>query len=435
MPNTNGVLISASMILATVGMVYCGTARAEDARPATQAAATAPATAPATQAADGAAKVSPEARALLDQMKAAYADLKSLTLDGTVTANFDVAGKKQNESMPFKSSFIAPNQFRHEGDQVLAGSTGERLFIYHTGENAYLAKSLPVKAEKFKDGELIPAQTDLLSSQNPSLGMAVSSDASAALLAGMASAEKGADVTIDGKPVPMLELKDENGVISTVLVDPQTHLLRRVSHDLKSYFESQGVPDVKLAEVVVAYTTVETSSEAVKDQFAWDPPEGAREAQMESASASSGSDAPALALVGKPAPDFTLENLKGEKVTLSATKGSVVVLDFWATWCGPCVMSLPHLQQIAKDTEKDGVKVFAVNQQEDKDTVEQFMQTNQYTLSALLDIEGKTGEAFKVTGIPQTVVIGKDGTVRKVFIGAGPDTEQQIRDAIGAELK
>ncbi len=146
-------------------------------------------------------------------------------------------------------------------------------------------------------------------------------------------------------------------------------------------------------------------------------------------------DAPAMALVGKPAPDFKLEGLDGKEVHLADLKGSVVVLDFWATWCGPCVQSMPHLDELYKAESPKGLKVFAVNQEEDKDTVQGFLKSRNLTVPALLDKDGQVGQAYEANAIPQTVIVGKDGKVRKVFIGYGMDTGDQIRKEVEAAMK
>jgi len=141
------------------------------------------------------------------------------------------------------------------------------------------------------------------------------------------------------------------------------------------------------------------------------------------------------ALLGKPAPSFKLKDLDGKDVALSELKGSVVVLDFWATWCGPCVMSLPKIDELNKDKKGDGLKVFAVNQSEDKELVQGFIKSKGLTLPVLLDSDGKVGNKYKADAIPETVVIGKDGTVRKVFVGAGPNTEKSLREAVETAMK
>src|SRR5688572_5939717 len=122
-------------------------------------------------------------------------------------------------------------------------------------------------------------------------------------------------------------------------------------------------------------------------------------------------------LEGKKAPDFSLTTLDGQDVKLADLKGNVVVLDFWATWCGPCVKAMPHLQELANDTElkEKGLRVFAVNLRESEDKVEPFIESNQYTLTVPMDREGSVAQSYKVQGIPTQVVIGRNGMIHKVF--------------------
>jgi len=132
---------------------------------------------------------------------------------------------------------------------------------------------------------------------------------------------------------------------------------------------------------------------------------------------------PAEVLVGKPAPAFKLPGLDGKQVALADFKGKVVVLDFWATWCPPCVEGLPEIDKLAMEHKDDDVHVFAINQDEEKPQVEEFVKTQSLKLPVLLDAGGKVGEQYFADPIPLTVVIGKDGVVRKIFMGIGHDDE------------
>jgi thiol-disulfide isomerase/thioredoxin len=132
-------------------------------------------------------------------------------------------------------------------------------------------------------------------------------------------------------------------------------------------------------------------------------------------------------MLQKPAPDFSIPLLDGGTFKLSAHRGKVVVLDFWASWCGPCRKGLPVLAKLAEDTASRGVIVCAVNQQEDADTIREFLADEKLKLTVSLDSDGKVGEAYGVRGIPMTVVIDPLGTVRAVHTGFSP--------TLGAELK
>lgn len=116
------------------------------------------------------------------------------------------------------------------------------------------------------------------------------------------------------------------------------------------------------------------------------------------------------------APDFELENLKGEKVKLSDLEGKYVVINFFATWCPPCKAELPgFITAMEKYSKMDEDVVFLfVDVNEDNSTVEQFIKEKKYdTLNPLMDKEGKTFNKYTVRGgIPLTVIVDKSGTLR-----------------------
>jgi len=143
-----------------------------------------------------------------------------------------------------------------------------------------------------------------------------------------------------------------------------------------------------------------------------------------------------LPLVGKPAPDVESELLDGSKFSLKEQYGKgVVLLDFWATWCGPCVEELPILMKVAEEYRDQGVVLYAVNQQEDPKDIGSFLERMGWKLNVVLDPESKHGDAYGVSGIPQLVIIGRDGTVRKVHVGYAPEIEGLLRTELDAILK
>ncbi|MEM6333034.1 MAG: TlpA disulfide reductase family protein [Planctomycetota bacterium] len=143
---------------------------------------------------------------------------------------------------------------------------------------------------------------------------------------------------------------------------------------------------------------------------------------------------PANALEGAPAPDFTLATLDGDSVKLSDLAASVVVLDFWATWCPPCVAALPELQAYAEWAEAQGlpVEVFAVNLRENEQAVRNFLNQHNLSLTTLMD-DGRVAELYGVTGIPQTVII-HDNTIAKVHVGFSPDYQDKLKSDTQAAL-
>jgi len=137
---------------------------------------------------------------------------------------------------------------------------------------------------------------------------------------------------------------------------------------------------------------------------------------------------------GGNAPDATLNLLDGTTVQLSEhIGGQVVVLDFWASWCGPCRKGLPAVQQTADQFAGADVVFYAINLREDKAAIQIFFNEAGLTLPVVMD-DGTLGEAFGVSGIPHTVVIGKDGVIQTIHSGLSAGFEAQLAEDITAAL-
>ena len=148
--------------------------------------------------------------------------------------------------------------------------------------------------------------------------------------------------------------------------------------------------------------------------------------------------APSHPTVGMQAPDFTLKDLRdGKDVSLASLKGKVVVLDFWATWCAPCVAGLPTVDKVTSEFKDKGVIFYAVDLRESAEKVNTFMDKKKWTFSVLMDTKGDTANAYGVSGIPHSVIIGVDGKIRNVHIGFGgaEALESQLREELTDALQ
>jgi peroxiredoxin/outer membrane lipoprotein-sorting protein len=372
--------------------------------------------------------IDPAAGTELDAIRDAYAKLSSLKLSGQMSFYGEIMGKTDLQAAVFAGTFTEPNRFRHEiKDQALVISDGRKAYLFVPKAQKYVEDEAPADRAAF-------AQTNaqirsVLQQQNPSLYLALSRDARAEILDGVERVSRRDDVQLDGGAFTVLELVQPAGDV-TLIVDPQTHLLRQVKVDRRKTLEKQGVPAVASAMVTVDYTSVEPNQAAPNEQYTWSPPPGATPAR--GGDAGDGDQHP---LQGKRAPDFTLSDLEDKPVRLADLKGSVVVLDFWATWCGPCREALPHLQKLQRDLGPQGAKFFAVNVEEPKEKAAEFVREQKLELRVLLDEKGETGKAFGVSGIPQTVVIGKNGAIQRILVGFDPaTTERELREAISQAL-
>ncbi len=145
---------------------------------------------------------------------------------------------------------------------------------------------------------------------------------------------------------------------------------------------------------------------------------------------------PPMRLLGKPAPPFSLEILDGGTFDLAETKGKeIVILDFWATWCGPCRQVMPIIEKVAERFREEGVRLYAVNLQEDPKNVRRYLESQELDLTVLLDTQGSVAAQYKANAIPQTVIIGRDGTVQVVHVGSYLDLEAEITSELTALTK
>jgi thiol-disulfide isomerase/thioredoxin/outer membrane lipoprotein-sorting protein len=380
----------------------------------------------------GAGQPASDVSAILQQVNAAYANLQTAEFDGHVIGHFDVGGEQKDQDVPFTSTWRSPNLFRHQlKDDVLVGSTGEKVYAYDPDRKVYISNDAPKDRADLSSWPTTVAS--ILQQQNPSMLLTLAGSAAGPLNDRAADMTRLPDTVLGGTACPTLQFELPDHQVVTMVFDPKTSLLRQVKFDLRKKLEQRGAMDVKAALVTVDYTPAAPAADAT---FAWTPPEGATLAAATSP-APDGSDqagGAAMALVGKPAADFTLPGLDDKPVKLSSLKGSVVVLDFWATWCGPCVGSLPHLDELNKQESPKGLKVFAVNLQEEKDPVAAFVHKQGWTLPVLLDSSGDVAKQYAADAIPETVIVGKDGIVKKVFVGAGDDTEEQIKAVVDKEM-
>jgi thiol-disulfide isomerase/thioredoxin len=139
------------------------------------------------------------------------------------------------------------------------------------------------------------------------------------------------------------------------------------------------------------------------------------------------------ARVDSPAPDFTLTDLEGKPVSLSQYRGKVVLLDLWASWCGPCRAELPDLQEVYEMYKDEEFVLLAVNQGESRETVQKFLWANGYTFPIALDGEMKVGGMYRITGLPENYFIDRDGVIRVKRIGAMEKdvAEKTVQDLLG----
>ena len=126
------------------------------------------------------------------------------------------------------------------------------------------------------------------------------------------------------------------------------------------------------------------------------------------------------------APDFSLKSFDGREITLSQLRGKVVLLDFWATWCGPCKESIPHLIQLYKNYRESGFELVGMNVEKgDGDTVRRFIRSMDIPYPVVTAPEDVV-RSYRVTGIPVTILIDKEGKIREKMLGFSGTIAHQL---------
>ena len=123
--------------------------------------------------------------------------------------------------------------------------------------------------------------------------------------------------------------------------------------------------------------------------------------------------------------EFRLKEHKGEHV---------VMIDFWATWCGPCVQELPILTEVADSYKEKGVVFCAVNLRENTEQIQKFLTDKKLKMTVALDSDAKVATSYHVEAIPMLVLVDKKGTVQSVHVGYNPGIKATLRSELDALL-
>ena len=136
------------------------------------------------------------------------------------------------------------------------------------------------------------------------------------------------------------------------------------------------------------------------------------------------------ASVKGPAPNFTLKSLSGENLKLSEMTGNVVLINFWASWCGPCREEMPLLNALHKKYQPLGFTVLGINVEEQTDKARGFLSNYPVDFPILLDKTNEVSRQYKVIAMPTTVVVDRDGNMRYLHEGYKPGDEKKYRQMV-----
>ena len=372
-----------------------------------------------------AADAPPDGRALFDRVVDTYRHLDRYHFEGTVSLRVTAGGNQQSFDIPMVVAHAKPGheriEMKHPTMGMLVVDDGAHLTTWVAQTNRYLVKDAP------------PAPPDSLPAMAPAgspIGRWFNIEANLKE-ARVVRAEK---VMVGGTPVdcwvvestadPVAAMNGDStaSVTSTVWVDKQRTLVMRDSTHVHSEHSPAGGP-LEMTQTIVL-THASAGAPVPDSLFTFRPPAGSQ-----AGDANELMGKPKMPdLTGQTAAAFTLKDLLGRSRSLAAYRGKVVLLDFWATWCGPCRIELPRVEKLAKEYKLKGLVTFLVNVGESADRVKPFLAQNHYTQTVLLDPEMTVAAQYKADAIPTLVVIGKTGKVVAYFTGVRE--EQDLRDAL-----
>jgi len=194
-------------------------------------------------------------------------------------------------------------------------------------------------------------------------------------------------------------------------IDPRTHMIIRMR--TRTGADGPMFGGKVEQEETVSFQRALVNPVLPDTLWALRPPAGSREV----AAFSSERENLAASFTGKPAIDFSLRDLKGRVHTLKSLRGKTVLLDFWATWCGPCRITMPQVAKIHAQFKDRGVEVMSINVGESAKKAGDYIAKNGYTFTSLLDEDRTVSTHYRVDGIPTLVVIDRTGTVTDYMVG------------------
>ena len=435
-----GVALTCSMVALVVGVALSASqARAQGQAGGTGAAAS--------------GEVSAEARALIDDCRRAIAKVKYLTAEVAQTTTVEgesptrAAGKvavdierRAAPEMPgggfrIGQATIKRYKLSVEGEKRVYGFDGKTAMMLDSGKKE-LATAEAGDKPVFPPPEVagltpIWLQGDILS--NPTTKLV-----SAKLLANAQAGGAECRVVEFTVEVPNVDPDMPTDKPATMVLKQVRHIgvADMLPRKLQSWTSYRNWPEEQpKREFVGEYANLSVSEAAPAEAFVLNMPEGYARVKGDAAALGVFSTEPAKLAFGPgdEAPSFTLKNAEGVDVTLESLKGRVVLLDFWATWCGPCKAAMPSVQKLHEHFQGKAVSVFGVNTWERgakaNEKALKYLSDNKYTYGALLKGD-ELAKTYGISGIPTFVLIGADSKIIHIGVGFSEGEEEKLKGMI-----
>jgi thiol-disulfide isomerase/thioredoxin len=385
--------------------------------------------------------IDPKAEKVIGAWGKYFSGLRGFQYASTVNLVVEQQGQKQNQNFSLSLKAARPNKLAYtveasqqNGAQIV--SDGSQLWVYIKGFQKYGVEDAPETWDEMLKNPLVMGPLNFGNAAVVTAAL-LNEDPAKKLLENTLSVKYGGLVELDGAKCHLIEASGEELDWQLWIDSGNKPLVRQFVPDLAKAFaqmakRSKGKSPFENMKITntVTFKDWETNPKLPADAFAFNVPEGVEKVDslMDIITGGRAAEEPGPhPLVGQDAPELKLDLLDGESLELAAYKGrKIVILDFWATWCGPCVRAMPIIEKVAQNYKDKGVLLFAVNVQEEPDAIKKFLEETELKVDVALDKEGTVSQAYKAEGIPQTVIVGKDGSVQVVRVGFSANLEEEL---------
>lgn len=371
----------------------------------------------------------PSGREILSRVVSAYQNATSYADHGQVRLRAVVGGREMDLAAPFSVALVRPDKLRLEAYQAMVVCDGTTFFAAIKDiPNQVLQRPASGRVSigsLLTDPMLAEAWSQGFGGAMPQVLLLFGKDPMENLLSDTEEVAVSEPGEIDGRACYRLRIERPEGV-ATFWIDQKTFVLRRVflpTDIIRRELSREG--QVESISLVADFVDAQLDGKVAPKAFQFEPPKDAEIVKFFLP--------PPIRMLGEKTPDLQFVDLDGKPVTLQSLAGKVVLLDFWATWCGPCRQSLPNLEKIRhryKDNPKVAFFAVSVDQPEtdNKELVKTFEQLK-VNIPILRDPK-QSAAALQFTGIPALFVIGADGVVQHCEMGGNP----QIADVLPAKI-
>ena len=217
------------------------------------------------------------------------------------------------------------------------------------------------------------------------------------------------------KPSPDVEESPK-----TYWIDKARHIVVRETHTVRMKDSFFGGPTETIQ--TTTYSVARVNEPLPDSTFVFTPPEGAREVSELNMPGGKRPD-----LSGTEAKEFSLKDLDGREISLKDLRGKIVLLDFWASWCGPCRAEMPHIEKLHRELKDKGLMVLGIDD-EPPEKARDFLKKSEYTFPTLVDGQRAVAQRYQVEAIPTVFVIDRGGKISSHNIGLR--NEDELRAAL-----